>query len=110
MLFRSQEAVLDMGCTRTLEAFTFLPRQGEIPSGSLDSGGTPDQYEFYLSTDANQWNLAAKGTLNNPQGMQVIALEKPIAGRYLRFVATHVVNNGDYVAVAGLGAIEEKHL
>jgi len=105
-----QEAVLDMGCTRTLEAFTFLPRQGEIPSGSLDSGGTPDQYEFYLSTDANQWNLAAKGTLNNPQGMQVIALEKPIAGRYLRFVATHVVNNGDYVAVAGLGAIEEKHL
>ena len=42
--------------------------------------------------------------------MQIIALETPQAGRFLRFVAKHVVNNGDYVIVAGLGAIEEKPL
>ena len=103
-----QEAVLDMGRTRNVEAFTFLPRQAEAPDGKIDDSGTPDQFEFYLSNDGEHWNLAARGGVKEPQGMQIIPLEKPQSGRYLRFVATHVKDDSFFVAVAGIGIIEKK--
>jgi len=102
-----QEVVLDMGSTRTLKAFTLLPRQKEMLDGSADRAGTPDEYEFYLSADGEDWTLAAKGHLKEPLDMQIIALKKPESGRFLRFVATRVVDNVGFVAVAGIGAIEE---
>ena len=102
-----QEVVLDMGRNRTLKAFTLLPRQRELLDGSADRAGTPDECEFYLSADGEDWTLAAKGHLKEPLDMQVIALEKPKSGRFLRFVATRVVDHIGFVAVAGIGAIEE---
>ena len=96
-----------MGSTRTLKAFTLLPRQKEMLDGSADRAGTPDEYEFYLSADGEDWTLAAKGHLKEPLDMQIIALKKPESGRFLRFVATRVVDNVGFVAVAGIGAIEE---
>ena len=40
--------------------------------------------------------------------MQVVNLNKPMKARFLRFVATHVVDNEDFVAVAGIGTIEQE--
>ena len=95
-----QEVVLDMGRTRRVEAFTFMPRGAE---------GAPDQYEFHLSQDGKGWELAAAGRfegLREDPGMRLVKLGKPMSGRYLRFVAKHVLDDIDYVVVAGIGVME----
>lgn len=94
------EVVLDMGEVLEIKGFTFMPR--EVIEG------TPDQYEFYLGLDGKNWDLVAKGEFPNIQAnrhMNVVMLDGPHAGRFLRFVAVHVAGGADYVAVAGLGAI-----
>ena len=98
------EVVLDMGRTLNVGAFTFMPRGRE---------GTPDQYEFHLSPDGKIWTLAAAGCfegLNEDTGMRRVKLDTPMSGRYLRFVAKHVLDDIDYVVVAGIGAMEAKGL
>ena len=95
------EVVIDMGRILTLEAFTFLPHVTGV--------GAPDQYAFYLSEDENYWTLAIEGQftdLKQQRGLRVIPLPQLQSGRFIRFVAKHVVDDGDYVIVAGIGAIE----
>ena len=99
------EVVLDMGREMDVAAFTLLPRD----NGTFE--GTPDQYAFYLSLDGNAWTLAAEGEwtdVRENSGMHTAPLERPMTGRYLRFVAKHAVDDCDYVIVAGVGAIEAK--
>lgn len=95
-----QEVVLDMGRMREISAFTFMPR---------GTDGTPDQYEFQLSQDGNNWHPAAAGRfegLKADPGMRLVKLDAPMTARYLRFIAKHVLDDVDYVAVAGIGAVE----
>lgn len=97
-----QEVVLDMGRMREIAAFTFMPRGTE---------GTPDQYEFHLSQDGQNWQPAAAGRfegLKADPGMRLVKLDTPLSGRYLRFIAKHVLDEVDYVVVAGIGAVETK--
>jgi alpha-L-fucosidase len=96
------EVVLDMGQMRKIAAFTFLPRGAE---------GTPDQYEFHLSRDGKSWKLAVAGHfegLKADAGMRLVKLDTPMTARYLRFIAKHVLDDVDYVVVAGIGAVESK--
>jgi len=104
------DVVLDMGGERLVEALTMMPHLGGDYGDSND--GTPDKYEFYLSMDDIKWVLAAKGEFANIKAnpcMQTVHLEKPVKARYLCFAATHVVDNGNYVKVAGIGAVEVKN-
>ena len=97
------DVVLDMGRELAVEGFTFLPRA----DGTCE--GTPDKVAFYLSTDGDSWTLAKEtefADVRENSGLRLISLETPMTGRYLRFVAKHVVNDGDYVIVAGIGAID----
>ena len=102
------EVVLDMGRLINIAAFTFQPRLAQgIPEA------IPDEYEFHLSQDGANWTLAAHGEFANIKAsphIQLVHLAKPLAARYLRFVALHVIDDGNYVAVAGIGAIEAKAL
>ncbi len=96
------EVVLDMGRTLEVNGFTFMPRGAE---------GAPDQYEFHLSMDGKSWELAASGRfedLNLEPGMRTVRLAAAKSARYLRFIAKHVVDDGDYVVVAGIGVITAK--
>jgi hypothetical protein len=89
-----------MGRSLAVGAFTFLPRNAE---------GAPDRCEFLLSEDGRNWTLAADchfDDLPENPGMRLVKLDTPRRGRFLRFVARHVVNNGDYVVVAGIGVME----
>ena len=95
------EVVLDMGRLRQVVAFTFQPR--------FAAEAAPDRCEFHLSDDGRNWTLAVRAAfddLNEHDRPRLVRLPQPMSGRYLRFVATHVVNDGDYVSVAGLGVIE----
>jgi alpha-L-fucosidase len=97
------EVVMDMGREIDVAGFTFLPRN----DGTCY--GTPDQYAFYLSADGVEWALAAEGEwadVHENFGMHAVELGKHMHGRYLRFVAKHAVDGGDFVTVAGIGVIE----
>ena len=98
------EVELDMGRTVNVAAFTFQPR---ATAGLPEA--IPDKYEFYLSDDGEHWTLAVAGEFANIKaspGMRLIPLARPMAGRYLRFVVLHVIDGGNYVAVAGIGVVE----
>ena len=103
-----QEVVFDMGREFMVSALTMTPR---LSSEYFDtSSGMPDRCEFHLSLDGQEWTLAAKGEFPdikaNPS-VQVVNLDAPIKARFLRFVATHVVDDEPCVVVAGVGAIEQ---
>jgi alpha-L-fucosidase len=91
------EVILDMGEKLEVTGFTLMPRNAE---------GAPDQYEFHLSLDGKSWKLAAAGSfgdLNVDPGMRTVRLAAAKSACYLKFVAKHVVDDGDYVVVAGVG-------
>ena len=95
------DVVLDMGEVATVEAFTFMPRL-------FDLGGTPDRCEFYLSPDGKTWVQAATARFDDlveRPSMRLVPLNKPSAARYIRFVATHTLDDADFVAVAGIGVL-----
>ena len=100
------EVVMDMGRVVNVAAFTFQPR---VTTGIPEA--IPDQYEIHLSDDGITWTLAAEGEFSNIKaspGTRMVPLAKPVAGRYLRFVALHVIDGGNYVAVAGIGVVESE--
>ncbi|WPJ97346.1 alpha-L-fucosidase [Coraliomargarita algicola] len=98
------DVTLDMGQAVPVKAFTFQPH--------LTTGipcAIPDKYEFHLSLDGESWTLAAEGEFGNIKAnpeMQLVPLMQPVVARYLRFVALHVIDEGNYVIVAGLGVVE----
>lgn len=95
------EVVLDMGETLEIQAFTLLPRDR--------CAAMPDDCEFYLSEDGENWNLAVKTTFDDftDANIRLIELDKPMRGRYLRFVAKHAARDEDYIVVCGLGVVEK---
>ena len=63
-----------------------------------------------MSRDGKEWTLAAEGEwtdLRENFGIHTADLEKPMTGRFLKFVAKHAVDDGNYVLVAGIGVIEK---
>ncbi|MFA6294297.1 MAG: glycoside hydrolase family 3 N-terminal domain-containing protein [Victivallales bacterium] len=103
-----REVVFDMGREFMVAALTMTPR---LASEYFDaSSGMPDRCEFHLSLDGRDWTLAAKGEFPDIKAhprMQIVNLKTPMKARYLRFVATHVVDDENFVVVASIGVIEE---
>ena len=86
-------------------AFTLLPRAYPAQAFGIPEG-IPDRYEFHLSADGEIWTLAVQGEftdLKSDPGMRLIPLPKPMTGRFIRFVAKHVVDDIDCVIVATRG-------
>jgi alpha-L-fucosidase len=98
-----QGVVVDMGEALTLKGFTFLPRQ----DGKLD--GTPDRYEFYVSTDGRTWNTPVDaGEFSNIKAnptLQTKIFDNPVTGSFFRFVVLRTLDNADYVAIAEIGIV-----
>jgi alpha-L-fucosidase len=99
-----QEIVVDLGETLKLKGFTCLPRQDGTAKG------IPDRYEFYVSDEPKTWGApAAAGEFSNIKAnpvQQTVLFEKPVSGRYVRFVAVRVVE-GQHVTLAEMGVIAE---
>ena len=92
--------VIDMGKILNVTAFSYLARQDGTENGMVDA------YEFYLSIDNKTWDQpVAKGNLLNSKLLQVIPLDAPSPGRYLKFVANSEVNGNAWTSVAELGVI-----
>lgn len=98
-----QEIVVDLGEMLELTAFAYLPRQ-------QGRWGMTDQYEFYLSTDGQDWKEpAAKGEfadLREYPIQQTVPFTRPVTARYFRFVGLHAVElpqDWNFISAAELG-------
>jgi alpha-L-fucosidase len=98
--FTPTEIDVDMGESRQITSFTYLPRQDK----RLD--GTIDRYAFFTSTDGIDWQSAVTGEFSNIRANPIeqhVKLAKPVNARYFRFRALHVVSgNGLTAAEIGL--------
>ncbi len=99
-----QYVVVDLGEKISLRGFTYLPVQRWY---YID--GTITEYEVYISNNGRRWRKPVmKGEFSNIQNnpmQQEILFEKPVDGRYLKLVATNVINDNGGLSVAEIGVI-----
>ena len=90
------EIQIDLGATYSMTGFSYLPRQ--------DAGvnGTIKNYEFYVSADGINWNIAvASGTFNGTASVQQVNFSAT-SGRYIKLRALSEINGGAWTCVAEL--------
>jgi alpha-L-fucosidase len=98
------EIQVDLADTLTLKGFTYTPRHQLVRSGTIYT------YAFYVSEDGQQWGEpVVQGNFaniaNNPV-TQYVKFDKPVKGRFIRFVAlAPAKENEHWASVAELGVI-----
>ncbi|MCG8308771.1 MAG: alpha-L-fucosidase [Cytophagales bacterium] len=98
-----QEIKIDMGDSRKIYGFTYLPRQTGHGLHPVSS------YAFYTSVDGKSWIKQSEGefsnVLNNP--IEQVKTFAPISTRYLRFVAKADAEGSQRVIINEIGVIEK---
>lgn len=96
-----QSFVVDMGETRRIRAFTYLPRQ----DGTMH--GMTDRYKFEISADGKKWKTVAEGEFGN---LRANPIEQTVAfppenARFFRFTGTRALEK-NHVSAAEIGVLE----
>jgi len=97
-----QSIIIDMGETRNISGFTFTPKQIGSNSNLISN------YEFYTSEDNITWTKQSEGEFSNIKHnpIEQIKTFAAVKARFLRFVATAAVGNGQSVSIAEIGVVE----
>lgn len=96
-----QSFAVDMGETRKIRAFTYLPRQ----DGTFH--GMTDRFKFEVSADGKKWKTVAEGEFGNLRAnpiSQTIAFP-PENARFFRFTGTRALER-NHVSAAEIGVLE----
>jgi alpha-L-fucosidase len=93
---------VDMGTSRRIAGFTYLPRQDGNPNGTVET------YRFETSLDGVNWTtIVVSGTFanirNNPSLQQVTFA--PVNARFFRFTALREVNNNGWTSAAEISVL-----
>ena len=96
------EIQIDLGSTRPVSGFRYLPRQDGGVNGNIG------QYEFYVSTNGSTWGLpvATGNFANSASEKQVLFTEK--SGRYVRFRALSDASGNSFACVAELTILQNE--
>ncbi|MDR3193972.1 MAG: alpha-L-fucosidase [Tannerella sp.] len=102
---QTQELCVDMGVSTDVSAFIYTP-----PANGVN--GLASKYELYVADRPGQWGKALSkgefGNIRNNPLPQIIRFEKPVNGRYIRFVATATVDDAP-MAVAEIDILSSQH-
>lgn len=82
---------IDLGETKRIKAFSYLPRQDG------QSAGLVSKYEFETSTDGRAWTRQAAGEFANIVAnpvQQYVPLSSPVSARYIRLKALAIAGSG----------------
>lgn len=91
----------DMGVTRTIKGFTYLPRQDGV-------NGNIKDYSLQVSDDNKNWKtLIEKGSFEKNSSLKKIMFEKPVTTRYIRFTALSEQNGQDFASGAEMTFLEQ---
>ncbi|MGI4727464.1 MAG: discoidin domain-containing protein, partial [Janthinobacterium lividum] len=96
---------IDLGKTKLISGFTYLPRQDKKLTG------TADQYVFYTSKNGTDWEAVVSGEFSNIRSnpiKQTVQLKQPIESKYIRFEGKRSVN-GNGITAAEIGIITLKN-
>lgn len=91
----------DMGETKTIKGFTYLPRQ-------QGSNGDIKTFSIYISMDAKNWTpILEESVFENSKTRKKIIFKNPVKGRYFRFKALNEQHGNDYASGAEITILEE---
>lgn len=97
--------VVDMGETINIKGFTYAPVSGE------DKSGTIYTYQFYVSTDGENWTQCAcsgefSNIMHNPIP-QFVRFSKEYTARYLKLVPISEIGNKQFFTISELGILNK---
>jgi F5/8 type C domain/Glycosyl hydrolases family 43 len=88
------ELQIDLGAEYSLNGFRYYPRQDK------DDHGMVADYQFFVSDDPENWGQpVSTGTFGSERSPSIITFPSKTA-RYIRFVATSEINDGQWASVA----------
>lgn len=97
------EIVIDLGEVLTLKGFTYLPRTGPHPNGTIKD------YAFYVSDSSGTWGdpivKSQFGNIKNNPVKQYVRFEESVTGRFIRLVALSEINDQPWASAAEIGVI-----
>lgn len=92
----------DCGETKTINGFTYLPRQDGSSNGSIKG------YKIEVSQDGKKWSVpVCQGEFSGDAKEKRVIFEKPQKARYLRFTATSSHNGQDFASGAEFTVLAE---
>ncbi|MDR0845232.1 MAG: alpha-L-fucosidase [Tannerella sp.] len=102
----TQELCIDIGNLTDISTFIYTP-----PADGTT--GLVNKYELYIASRSGQWGKAVAegefGNIRNNPLPQTIHFEKPVNGRYIRFVAKATVDDAP-MAVAEIDILKANNL
>ncbi|MDR2980994.1 MAG: discoidin domain-containing protein [Puniceicoccales bacterium] len=90
---------IDIGEVRTLQGFSYLPRQE-------GTNGRIKDYTFFVSLDGKNWTEVKKGSFPNNASQQKVRFDKAVEARYFRFLMRSEQTGQDFAAIAELDIIQ----
>lgn len=95
------DIVIDMGKEENLVGFKYLPDQ------SLWGGGLISQYQFFVSSNGNDWKLVSEGEFSNIKNNPLWQTKNIIEtkARYIKLTALKNVSNNNNIGYAELDVI-----
>lgn len=94
------EIQINLGASRSLNGFQYLPRQDQPVVGSIGD------YEFYVSADGVNWgNPVATGTFGSSK-MEKQVLFTATTGQYIRLRALSEINGNSDTSVAEINVLQ----
>ncbi|MFC6191779.1 alpha-L-fucosidase [Dyadobacter subterraneus] len=92
--------VIDLGKQQNLAGFKYLPSQSR-------NAGIITRYQFLVSSDNKQWNVADEGEFSNIKNNPLWQIKKftPVKGRYIKLVATHNTQENNAAGYAEIDVI-----
>ncbi|MFV0606000.1 MAG: glycoside hydrolase family 2 TIM barrel-domain containing protein [Niabella sp.] len=91
----------DMGETRTIKGFTYLPRR-------VGMNGVVKDYSLQVSNDAKNWTtVIEKNSFERDNSLKKVLFGKPITTRYIRFIALSEQNGQDFASGAEFSVLEQ---
>ncbi|TXH22376.1 MAG: DUF4981 domain-containing protein [Chitinophagaceae bacterium] len=90
----------DMGESRTIKGFTYLPRQN-------GGNGAIKDYSIQVSDDNKTWTtIIEKSSFERNSSLKKVLFEKPVKARYFRFTALSEQNGQDFASGAEISILE----
>ena len=91
---------VDMSEATEFEGFTYLPRQDGLENGNIKD------YEFYISTDGDNWDLVTSGTFGRGSEWKKVILPEKVSARYFKLVSLSEINGRSFTSAAEINIIQ----
>ena len=97
------EIQIELGREVTVKGFTYLPRQ-DMQNGWIS------RYRVFVGSNRSNWGApAAEGEFPHGNDAKTIVFDRPVRGRFFRFVAVEGIGGQKFASVADLDILADQH-